>query len=158
MPTSIAVSLNSPSPPPAARLSASPPGSPRRELPAHNQSRSPPRVPALIVRHPSPSYSNGNGGNGYSYGNGSTGNGSSNGGASASPTAAGHTHARAPQLSFPPISSTSSNRRVAAVPLLIPTDRTIDDLEENWLPRLGKVRVEREVRLTGYSLYGIRSW
>lgn len=40
----------------------------------------------------------------------------------------------------------------------MPTDRTLEDLEENWLPRLGKLKVDREVRISGYTLYGIRSW
>ncbi|WVQ98166.1 hypothetical protein IAU59_005288 [Kwoniella sp. CBS 9459] len=42
--------------------------------------------------------------------------------------------------------------------LLIPTDRPVDDLEERWLGRLGRLRVEREVTLYGYALYSLRSW
>ena len=42
--------------------------------------------------------------------------------------------------------------------LLIPTDRTREDLEEKWLPKLGKLRVEREIVLSGYSLYSLRPW
>lgn len=42
--------------------------------------------------------------------------------------------------------------------LLIPTDRPLEEMEENWLPRLGRLRVEREIDLPGYALYGIRSW
>lgn len=59
----------------------------------------------------------------------------------------------------PPIANPSTpswNSSLGA--LLIPTDRAQDDLEEIWLPRLGRLRVEREVRVPGYSLYGIRSW
>ncbi|KAL7419395.1 hypothetical protein Q5752_006233 [Cryptotrichosporon argae] len=42
--------------------------------------------------------------------------------------------------------------------LVIPTDRTIEELEEKWLHKLGRLRVDREVVLTGYALYGIRPW
>lgn len=51
-------------------------------------------------------------------------------------------------------------RVVAAHSLLIPTDRPLEELEETWLPRLGKgrLRVAGEMRLPGYALYGIRSW
>ncbi|WVF69686.1 hypothetical protein IAT40_004465 [Kwoniella sp. CBS 6097] len=42
--------------------------------------------------------------------------------------------------------------------LLIPTDRPVDDLEERWLRKLGRLRVEREVTLFGYALYSLRSW
>ncbi|GMK54371.1 hypothetical protein CspeluHIS016_0109570 [Cutaneotrichosporon spelunceum] len=42
--------------------------------------------------------------------------------------------------------------------LLVPTDRPLDEFEAQWLPRLGRLRVDREVVLHGYALYGIRSW
>ncbi|CAD6576100.1 MAG: hypothetical protein TREMPRED_001578 [Tremellales sp. Tagirdzhanova-0007] len=35
---------------------------------------------------------------------------------------------------------------------------TREDLEEKWLPKLGKLRVEREIVLSGYSLYSLRPW
>jgi hypothetical protein len=42
--------------------------------------------------------------------------------------------------------------------LLVPTDRPLDEFEAQWLPRLGRLRVDREVEMRGYALYGIRSW
>ncbi|OCF33863.1 hypothetical protein I316_04575 [Kwoniella heveanensis BCC8398] len=64
-----------------------------------------------------------------------------------------------------PISATGQAQGSPAAPvprdgygLLIPTDRPVDDLEERWLPKLGKLRVEREVTLHGYALYSLRSW
>ena len=42
--------------------------------------------------------------------------------------------------------------------LLVPTDRSREDVEEKWLPRLGRLRIDREVVLEGYSLYLLRSW
>ena len=42
--------------------------------------------------------------------------------------------------------------------LLIPTDRSREELEERWLPKLGGLKVEKEVVLTGYSLYSLRTW
>jgi hypothetical protein len=42
--------------------------------------------------------------------------------------------------------------------LLIPTDRTQEELEEKWLPRLGRLKVDREVVLQGYALYALRTW
>lgn len=41
--------------------------------------------------------------------------------------------------------------------LLIPTDRPLEDLEQ-WLPTMARLRVDKEVVLSGYALYGIRSW
>lgn len=41
--------------------------------------------------------------------------------------------------------------------LLVPTDRPLEDLEQ-WLPSQSRLRVEKEVVLSGYALYGIRSW
>ena len=42
--------------------------------------------------------------------------------------------------------------------LLVPTDRPQEELEERWLPQLGRLRVEKELTLRGYSLYGVRQW
>lgn len=42
--------------------------------------------------------------------------------------------------------------------LLIPTDRTRAELEDRWLPRLGRVRIEDERVLSGYTLTCVRSW
>lgn len=42
--------------------------------------------------------------------------------------------------------------------LLIPTDRSLEELEERWLPLLGRLKVEREVVLHGYALYALRNW
>lgn len=52
--------------------------------------------------------------------------------------------------------------------LLIPTDRSLQELESqagnskssgvSWLAQLGRVRVDREVELTGYALYALRTW
>ena len=42
--------------------------------------------------------------------------------------------------------------------LLIPTDRSLEELEEKWLPRLGRLRVDQEVVLYGYALYALRTW
>lgn len=42
--------------------------------------------------------------------------------------------------------------------LLVPTDRSQEELEEKWLPRLGRFKVEREVVLQGYALYALRTW
>jgi hypothetical protein len=42
--------------------------------------------------------------------------------------------------------------------LLIPTDRPLEELEDRWLPRLGKLRVREEIVLQGYSLYAVRTW
>ncbi|WVW78303.1 hypothetical protein I302_100257 [Kwoniella bestiolae CBS 10118] len=42
--------------------------------------------------------------------------------------------------------------------LLIPTDRPLEEVESKWLPRLGNLKVEREVRLQGFALYSLRSW
>jgi hypothetical protein len=42
--------------------------------------------------------------------------------------------------------------------LLVPTDRTLEDLVENWLPGLGRLKVEKEVTLHGYALYALRTW
>jgi hypothetical protein len=42
--------------------------------------------------------------------------------------------------------------------LLIPTDRSREELEEKWLPKIGRLRVEKEVVLPGYSLYFLRTW
>lgn len=42
--------------------------------------------------------------------------------------------------------------------LLVPTDRPLDEFEDRWLPRLGRLRVDREVQMKGYALYGIRGW
>lgn len=41
--------------------------------------------------------------------------------------------------------------------LLVPTDRPLEDLEQ-WLPSQSRLSVEKEVVLSGYALYGIRSW
>lgn len=41
--------------------------------------------------------------------------------------------------------------------LLVPTDRPLEDLEQ-WFPSQSRLRVEKEVVLSGYALYGIRSW
>ncbi|WVQ83185.1 hypothetical protein IAT38_005324 [Cryptococcus sp. DSM 104549] len=42
--------------------------------------------------------------------------------------------------------------------LLIPTDRTLEELESKWLYKLGRLRVDREVVLSGYALYSLRNW
>ncbi|WWD21623.1 hypothetical protein CI109_106109 [Kwoniella shandongensis] len=42
--------------------------------------------------------------------------------------------------------------------LLIPTDRTLEELEEKWLYKLGRLKVDREVVLSGYALYSLRNW
>ncbi|BEI81264.1 hypothetical protein CcaverHIS002_0204240 [Cutaneotrichosporon cavernicola] len=72
--------------------------------------------------------------------------------------------------SAPPTAAQSaaiSHRRHASTPtpgishsggLLVPTDRPLDEFEVHWLPRLGRLRVDREVEMCGYALYGIRSW
>ncbi|WWC86774.1 uncharacterized protein L201_001653 [Kwoniella dendrophila CBS 6074] len=71
---------------------------------------------------------------------------------------------------FSPISNSSTSKFPSPVPtpspssphtrdgLLIPTDRPLDELEDKWLSKLGKLRVEKEVRLQGYALYSLRSW
>lgn len=41
--------------------------------------------------------------------------------------------------------------------LLVPTDRPLEDLEQ-WLPSQSRLSVKEEVVLSGYALYGIRSW
>jgi hypothetical protein len=52
----------------------------------------------------------------------------------------------------------ADNAKPAIRGLLVPTDRTREELEDKWLPRLGKLRVDREVELAGYSLYSLRTW
>lgn len=42
--------------------------------------------------------------------------------------------------------------------LLVPTDRSVEELEADWIPLLGRLRVEREVLLHGYALYALRTW
>ncbi|KAK8847532.1 hypothetical protein IAR55_005390 [Kwoniella newhampshirensis] len=42
--------------------------------------------------------------------------------------------------------------------LLIPTDRTLEELEGKWLSKLGRLKVDREVVLSGYALYSLRNW
>lgn len=42
--------------------------------------------------------------------------------------------------------------------LLVPTDRTLEDFKEHWLPALGRLKVEKEVTLHGYALYALRTW
>nr|XP_019008341.1 uncharacterized protein I206_06900 [Kwoniella pini CBS 10737]OCF47122.1 hypothetical protein I206_06900 [Kwoniella pini CBS 10737] len=42
--------------------------------------------------------------------------------------------------------------------LLIPTDRPLEELEEKWISKLGRLKVEKEVTLRGYALYSLRSW
>ena len=42
--------------------------------------------------------------------------------------------------------------------LLIPTDRPLEELEEKWLSKLGRLKVEKEIKLQGYALYSLRSW
>ncbi|EIW71183.1 hypothetical protein TREMEDRAFT_71084 [Tremella mesenterica DSM 1558] len=67
--------------------------------------------------------------------------------------------------SFPTSASSRSSLPSPSSPLvksiqglLVPTDRPLEELEEKWLPRLGKLKVDREVVLPGYSLYLLRSW
>lgn len=60
-----------------------------------------------------------------------------------------------------PGSLASSPSRPVSPPqlgLLVPTDRPLDEFEDKWLPRLGRLRVDREVHMKGYALYGIRGW
>ena len=62
-------------------------------------------------------------------------------------------------LSSPPTSAKNGHvEKKPVAGLLIPTDRLKDDLEERWLPKLGRLRVEKEVILSGYSLYSLRTW
>lgn len=42
--------------------------------------------------------------------------------------------------------------------LLVPTDRSREELEERWIHHLGRFKVHSEVVLPGYSLYSLRSW
>ncbi|ORX33965.1 hypothetical protein BD324DRAFT_653662 [Kockovaella imperatae] len=54
-------------------------------------------------------------------------------------------------------SSIAESSSSSAKGLLIPTDRTLEELE-TWLPRLGRLKVAREVSLPGFSLYAVRQW
>lgn len=64
--------------------------------------------------------------------------------------------------------STSSANISDEPALLIPTDRKLQELESSagnsrssgisWLAQLGRLRVEREVVLSGYALYALRTW
>ncbi|KAL1407262.1 hypothetical protein Q8F55_006680 [Vanrija albida] len=70
------------------------------------------------------------------------------------------THAAAAAAASPSSVRSSPGPTQRGPALLIPTDRPLDELEETWLPRLGRgrLRVAAEIRLQGYALYGIRSW
>lgn len=48
--------------------------------------------------------------------------------------------------------------KIPANGLLVPTDRSREELEEKWLYHLGRFRIHSEVVLPGYSLYSLRSW
>ncbi|ORY30331.1 hypothetical protein BCR39DRAFT_564873 [Naematelia encephala] len=61
-------------------------------------------------------------------------------------------------LPSPPLSPRVSEGQTKVQGLLIPTDRNRDELESKWLPRLGRLRVLKEVVLTGYSLFSLRTW
>ncbi|TXT11833.1 uncharacterized protein COLE_02243 [Cutaneotrichosporon oleaginosum] len=66
--------------------------------------------------------------------------------------------ATAPQSSVTHRASAPASRLGVPAGLLVPTDRPLDEFETQWLPRLGRLRVDREVEMRGYALYGIRSW
>jgi hypothetical protein len=64
-------------------------------------------------------------------------------------------------------SLTSSQPPADQPALLIPTDRSLSELESqagnskssgvSWLAQLGRVRVDKEVVLSGYALYALRT-
>ncbi|WVR04726.1 hypothetical protein IAU60_001737 [Kwoniella sp. DSM 27419] len=62
------------------------------------------------------------------------------------------------QTPSPSPSGTAPSRAIPSNGLLIPTDRTLEELEAKWLGRLGRLKVDREVVLYGYALYSLRSW
>ncbi|GFZ47816.1 hypothetical protein JCM24511_05563 [Saitozyma sp. JCM 24511] len=63
-----------------------------------------------------------------------------------------------PDVASAPGDHSSSPIDRPAVALLIQTDRSQDELESKWLPKLGRLRVDREVVLSGYALYSLRTW
>nr|XP_018265333.1 uncharacterized protein I303_01697 [Kwoniella dejecticola CBS 10117]OBR87491.1 hypothetical protein I303_01697 [Kwoniella dejecticola CBS 10117] len=62
------------------------------------------------------------------------------------------------RFSSPVPSPSSAAGPLSKEGLLIPTDRPLDELEEKWLGKLGRLKVEKEVTLQGYALYSLRSW
>jgi hypothetical protein len=63
-----------------------------------------------------------------------------------------------PDVASAPGDHSSSPIDRPAVGLLIQTDRSQAELESKWLPKLGRLRVDREVVLSGYALYSLRTW
>lgn len=60
--------------------------------------------------------------------------------------------------SAPQLAGNGKKKYDANHALLIPTDRSREELESKWLRRLGRFEIWGEEVMSGYSLYSMRKW